>query len=680
MKYHYTIAFSLNFLSLFAQSDTLPTKDIAPITITATRLNSDKNQVPLAVSVLDKSKLQSVQQQLSIHDALSTVTGVFVQNPDNFAQDLRISIRGFGARAAFGIRGIRIITDGIPESTPDGQADVDNIDAGALQRMEILRGASSALYGNAAGGVIYLQTEEPSDKPFGEMQVSMGSYGFQRYQGKTAFQTGKLGVFMSVGHNRTEGYRKQSAMRQTIANTKLIYTFSKKTKLKLLLNYGNSPQADDAGGLTVEQIATDRRQARPQNIQFNGGESVQQGRAGFVLEHKINEKSRLILRGFATARDFDNRLAFQSGGTVEINRVFGGGGAQYEFKDKLLNRPYRTQVGLDMDKQRDHRLRFNNDNGKKGAQTFDQNEKFGSIGAYWLNEWHFLEKLYLIVSTRYDKVNLAVEDKFLTDGDQSGSLPLTRFSPLAGLTFKISPRLFTYINANSNFEAPTLNELSANPSNTGGFNPDLKPQKAISYEWGIKAKVGEVLTLETALFQIDLTDEFVPYQLPQFVGRTFFRNAGKSKRNGVELGINYAILPELSFTANYTYSNFKYLNYTSGTLNYAGNRQPGIPQHTAYSELRWLSKRGISVLAQVRHASEIFANDANTVKNPAYTLVILRGGYRHNFKAFGIEPFGGVTNLFDVKYNANVLLNAAGNRYFEPAAGRYFYGGVKVYL
>lgn len=481
---------SLHFF-LFAQEqtpqDTLRTLDIAPITVSASRFEAQYNRLPFAISVLNKSQIQRAQAQLSLNESLVAVPGVFTLNPDNFSQDLRISIRGFGARAAFGIRGIRLFVDGLPESTPDGQADVDNVDAGALQRMELLRGASAGLYGNASGGVLNFSTEEPSKRAFAESQAILGSFGFQRYQLKTGFMVGKLGVFASASQNRMEGYRAQSAMQQTTLNLKLRYHLSDDTRLSLLVNYGNSPYAQDAGGLTSEQVTADRRQARAANVQFNAGEEVTQGRVGLVFEKQFSAKHSLTARTFLTNRDFANRLAFQGGGWVEFQRSFGGAGITYAY----TSGPYRSQLGLEWNDQRDDRQRYNNDNGKRGNQTFDQIEKFRSTGAFWLNELALGKKLTLTAATRYDALRLSAEDAFLTDGNQSGEQNFGRFNPSVGAVFVASKWANIYANVASNFETPTLTELSANPSNLGGFNPDLNPQRSLNYELGTKLLVND---------------------------------------------------------------------------------------------------------------------------------------------------------------------------------------------
>lgn len=670
---------SLHFF-LFAQEqtpqDTLRTLDIAPITVSASRFEAQYNRLPFAISVLNKSQIQRAQAQLSLNESLVAVPGVFTLNPDNFSQDLRISIRGFGARAAFGIRGIRLFVDGLPESTPDGQADVDNVDAGALQRMELLRGASAGLYGNASGGVLNFSTEEPSQKAFAESQAILGSFGFQRYQLKTGFKVGKLGVFASASQNRMEGYRAQSAMQQTILNLKLRYQLSDKTRLSLLVNYGKSPYAEDAGGLTSEQVSADRRQARAANVQFNAGEEVAQGRVGLVFEKQFSAKHSLTARTFLTKRDFANRLAFQGGGWVEFQRSFGGVGITYAY----TSGPYRSQVGLEWNDQQDDRQRYNNDNGKRGTQTFDQIEKFRSTGAFWLNELALGKKLTLTAATRYDALRLSSDDAFLTDGNQSGEQNFDRFNPSVGAVFVANKWANIYANVASNFETPTLTELSANPSNLGGFNPDLKPQRSLNYELGTKFLINDRLGLDLALFQINLQDELVPYQLASAPGRTFFRNAGKSLRKGIEAALNLRLEEGLYLTLNYTYSDFGYEDYTANGTSFAGNAQPAVPKHHLFSILQWSHRSGFFIAAQARSISKVFVNDANSATAAGSTLASMRVGHAFNLgKQWRIEPFAGINNIFGTEYTGNILLNAVGNRFYEPGVAQAsYYGGLKL--
>ncbi|MBK6949948.1 MAG: TonB-dependent receptor [Haliscomenobacter sp.] len=504
-------------------TDPLLRDTLAPVTVTAARLPAPVLRLPYAVGMLNQTQIQRGQAQLSLHESLISLPGLHAQNPANFAQDLRLSVRGFGARSAFGIRGLRLLVDGLPESTPDGQADVDNIDAGALRSIELLRGTSAGLYGNASGGVLNIQTEEPSLSPFAEIRSAFGSFGFQRIQSKGSMTIGKMGLSASLSHHRIQGYRPQSAMRQTILNLKSRFQFNASTRLSLLVNAGSSPLAQDAGGLTAEQVSTNRRQVREANVQFDAGEKVAQGRIGFVLEKNWSEKRQLTAKAYLTARDFANRLAFQNSAWVAFGRLFGGGAVQYAFQ----GRQYRSQMGLETNHQRDHRYRFDNLEGEKGPLRLEQNERFHSTGLFWVQEWTPLKKWAFTTAARLDRLDLQVHDLFLSDGDQSGRKTFRRFSPMAGIVFLPSPAFSVYANLASHFEAPTLTELSANPSNLGGFNPDVKPQTSLHGEMGLKTAMDKPAALELALFYIALRNELAPYQLPPYPGRVFYRNAGK---------------------------------------------------------------------------------------------------------------------------------------------------------
>lgn len=664
---------------LFAQNtlppDTLQTLSVTPVTVSAARFESQDHRLPYAISLIQQDQIQKGQAKRSLQESLVALPGLFSMNSDNFSQDLRISIRGFGARSAFGIRGIRLLVDGIPESTPDGTADVDNIDAGALQRIEILRGATAGLYGNASGGVLNVTTEDPTVQPFGEVQTVAGSFGFRRIQAKSGFSTGKLGTFVSVSHNQATGYRAQSAMQQTTLNVKMRYLLGEKTQLRLLVNYGNSPYARDPGGLTEAQAAANRQQARAANVQFDAGEKVQQGRVGLVAEQRFSEKHSLKMTGFVTARAFNNRLAFNNGGWVAFDRLFGGGSAVWRFSTPK----YRAQTGVEHNNQRDNRQRFNNLNGIQGPQTFDQTERYNSTGVFWAQEYAPIKKLIVSATTRLDALRLRAQDHFLSDGDQSGSRAYNRFNPMIGVVFMPSDRLSFYSNVANNFETPTLNELSANPSNLGGFNPDLKPQESVNAEAGVKMRINKKINFDVALFQIDLQNELVAYQLASAPGRTFFRNAGKSRRKGLELALNARISKGLILNLNYTYSDFRYEDYTVQGTRFDGNRQPAQPRTLAFGALQWGHSSGFYAVAQVQYQSSLYVSDLNTLKAPGYTLCALRSGFTLKRKKGQIEPFAGANNIFHTAYYNNILINAVGDRFFEPAADfATFYAGVRV--
>ncbi|WP_428662859.1 TonB-dependent receptor family protein [Runella sp.] len=677
----YTRAFVIAglFFSMagFAQKrDSLRTLSLSPVIVTTTRLETNEKRLPAALTVLDGSRIQIGQPQLSLFESLGGVAGLFAQNPDNFNQDLRISIRGFGARAAFGIRGIRLVVDGIPESTPDGQADIDNLDMGAMRRVEVMRGPSSGLYGNAAGGIISLQTDNAADMPLVEGQATVGSYGFRSFRVKTGLQKGKFQYVLIATNNQSDGYRGNSRMESSIFNLKLRYDFDSLTRLSILANYGNSPQADDPGGLTMAQVTENRRQAHPNNIRFLATESVSQGRIGIIFEKRMG-KSLIFARVFGTKRDFANYLAFQAAGAGTINREFAGASWQYQYAQQFGDLSYRFRLGIDLETQADTRRRFDNLTGVRGKLTFDQVESFKNTAAYITQELGY-RKITLLTGLRSDAIRMKAEDAFLSDGDQSGKRQYSRINPTIGISYELSSKVNIYTNIGTSFETPTLSELSNNPSGTGGLNPDLNPQRATNYEIGAKTYFNRRVRFDIALFNINVEDELVPYQITGQAGRVFYRNAGSSRRQGIELSFNTMLAKGLSLFSNYTYSDFKYRHYQTTAGEFDGNILPGIPKHAAQVELRYFRPSGLFAIAQVRHASDLYADDANAVTANGYTNLNLRIGGTFHFGRLVVEPFVGVNNLLNAVYFQNVQINAANGRYFEPAQGQFWFGGMKV--
>lgn len=660
-----------------AQIDTTETYDLVPVTVQATRFETEDIKSPLATTSLAKSFIQRGQNQLSVNESLDAIPGLFALNGNNFSQDLRVSIRGFGARAAFGIRGVKVLVDGIPESTPDGQAQVDNLDLGVIENIEVVRGPSSGLYGNASGGVISFTTQNPTVNPFVEARIALGSYGLQQYQLKTGQQKGKFGYLIHGIHVNTDGYRENSGMKNTILNGKFNFQLTDKSELQFLANYANSPQADDPGGINLAQAEEDRRSARDRNLSFMGGEEIIQSRFALVYKNAIADNQQLEIKTWISNRDFANRLPFGFGGIVEFDRTFTGLNVNYELhNDEVFGLPYRAKIGIDLQNQADDRTRFVNEDGVKGNMTLDQKETFLSFGAFLIQELSFSEKFTAMLGTRFDGVRLKATDNFLSNGDQSGESTLNSFNPTFGLVYSASDAVNIYGNISSNFETPTLNELSNNPSGLGGFNPDLMPQEATNYEVGIKGIVHNKLRYELALFNIKVKEEIVSFELADFPDQDFFRNAGSTNRKGVEASLTYNLASGLNAFLNYTYSDFKYDSFRS----FDGNFLPGIPKHNTFFALNYSRNKGLFGSLQVRSIGELFAKDDNSVTVDGFTVINLKLGYRYNLTKGHIEPFFGINNLLGAEYFDNVRVNAFGSRFYEPAPTANFYGGVKVFF
>lgn len=644
------------------------------VSVTATRVGKKVDRIPAAVGVVDEEQIQLGTQQIGLDESLVRIPGIFMQNRYNFAQDLRISIRGFGARSAFGIRGIKILVDGIPETLPDGQSNVDSIDLGSTQRMEVIRGPVSSLYGNASGGAILVYSEDPPQTPFVSLRPSVGDDGFQKHQLKFGGRHDNLGALANISYLDYDGYRDHSKTESRQLNSRFTYDVSDKAKLSAVVNYIDSPTADDPGALTAAQVDSDPKQARQANVDFDAGESLDQTRLGLVYDQRIGAAGSLTLRNYYVWRDFKNKLPFVDGGAVNLDRFVVGGGVQYTHSSPVFDRGNRLTVGVDLDAQNDDRQRFDNNLGTKGNMVFDQNEKVESVGAFVQDEFSLTRRLELTLGGRYDRFRFDVDDNFLADGDDSGKRTMDQFSPSAGILYSLGASTNLYANVSTAFETPTTTEL-ANPDG-GGFNQNLDPQTATNYEIGVKGALGRRNRYELALFHIDVKDELVPFELASQPGRVFFENAGKSERRGIEASFTSEPVDGLVASLAYTYSDFTFKKFVDDNGNdFKGNQIPDIPDNLFNAGISYTHPAGLFAGADLLYSDKVFTNNANSAKSNAYTVANLRLGYNGYFGNWEFSPFVGVNNVTDQHYNDNVRINAFGGRYFEPAPERNWYGG-----
>lgn len=658
---------------------------VEEIIVTATMLERTLDHVPAAVSVVTEDDIQNGRQQLALDEALGRVPGLFMQNRYNFAQDLRVSIRGFGARAQFGIRGIKVLVDGIPETLPDGQGSVDSIDLGATSQIEVIRGPSSSLYGNASGGVISLTTEGGGPDPYAQVRVSAGRYGYEKTQFKTGGEAGRLNYLVSYSDQELEGFRAQSAYENKLLTGRFEIDLGEDRNLLTVASIADQPTSDDAGGLTRALATTDPRSAWPANVLFNAGESLEQERLGFVYSMPVGDNGSIQARNYYVWRDFGNSLPVLAGGVVDLDRRFVGGGFNYSHEGFWLDRPNRFIVGVDFDDQDDDRRRYNND--AVAELTFDQNEHVTSQGVFLQNELSISERVQLTLGVRFDQVEFDVADRFLADGNDSGVLDFDDTSPMAGVVVDLTDNVGFYATYSSAFETPTTTELNQPFLTQGGFNAGLGPQAAENFEVGLRGRIGANHRYEIAAFTIDVDDELIPQ--PVFTapggtvvsGRNYYENAAKSSREGIEFSWVGAPTEQLRTTVSYAYSDFKFANFVdSGGEDFSGNRIPGTAENVLFGEIAYTAPRGWYVAGDAIYTGEQFADNANSAAGhvDAYTLVSLRFGYDVELGSFTVSPFAGVHNLTDETYTANVRLNAFGSRFFEPGPGRNGYAGVTL--
>ena len=653
-----------------------PSQEYKPllIEITSGRLDNSLEDVAASASVVDREQIHAARQQLGLDEALVTVPGVFTLNRYNFAQDLRLSIRGFGARANFGIRGVRILIDDIPATTPDGQSSVDDIELSSLERMEIIRGPSSALYGASAGGVLSMESERGSGPPRIETQIKGGAYDFRDYRLKTSGEYQRFAYALNLSRLSLDGYRQQSATERTLFNARFDYALASDGELTATLAVLDSPQAQDPGGLTAEQVIADPRQAAPLNLRFDTGESVRQQRVGLRLIQPLSDKEELRLRGFLVQRDFSNRLPFNA---IELDRVFGGGGVEYLRNDKWLGTPGRVLLGIDLDYQNDQRQRRENLDGLKGQTTFDQRERVSGGGVFIAREQQLTTRLRLDIGLRYDWLRIAADDHFLSDGDDSATVRFSQWSPSIALLLHANTATQYYARIATGFETPTTTEL-AHPVG-GGFDATLQSETSLSYEVGVRSRLSPLVRVEAAVFHIDIDDQLVPFEIDTAPGRFAFSNAGRSLNRGLEAALTLGKSTGWQLRSAYTYSDFRYVDFTDqSSAQLDGKQLPGIPTHQLNSELTYRNTTGIHAALETQYIGRYYADSGNDVEIVSYLVSGLRMGYQYTFKHGQINTFAGINNLFDKRYNANVRLNANAGRYFEPAPPRHGYAGVSI--
>ena len=652
------------------------TAQLDPIEVTATRSTLPETDVAAAVSVLNADDVGRGRPLISLAELLDQVPGLFVQNAGNFAQDLRLSLRGFGARSSFGVRGVAIVVDGIPQTLPDGQSQLDAIDPADVERIEVLRGPSSALYGNAAGGVIRITTRAPDTASAARFDQVVGRYGLVDTRASLAGGDERLGVRLSAGRFESDGFREHAAVRQYRAGMQLRWQPDGDTRVTASAGYFDAPEEQDPGGIRAETAAMNPRAARDANIAFDAGETLSQWRFGAGLTHRFGagRDQQLQLTGFAFLRDFANRLPFRSGGQVAFERTFTGLDAQYELEAPLAGLDQRLTLGVDLRRQDDDRERFDNLGGTRGDRVLDQQERVDSIGVYLQQRLRLADDWTLRTGVRFDEVRLDVNDRFRANGDQSGQRTWREWSPGIGLVWRADDALSVYANLGSAFQTPTTTELAnpADPGSGGGFNPALAPQTARSVEVGLRGRAGGRLRYEAALYRARIDDAIISFEVPEFSGsgRDFFRNAGGATRAGIELAATARLAENWRLRAGYTGTDFEFDRFVTPAGDFSGNRIPGVPRHRGHASLDWDGIGGWYAGGDLRAASGVPANNANTASSTDYATVDLHAGRRWRVSAADVELSLGLANVLNERYTDNVRVNAFGGRFYEPAAGR----------
>ncbi|NQY77503.1 MAG: TonB-dependent receptor [Halomonas sp.] len=659
---------------VWAQTDTeavLPTVEVS-----APRLARELYATPAAVSTIDQDAIAQGQQRVRLDESLNRVPGVFLQNRDNFAQGQRISIRGFGARAPFGVRGITVMVDGIPYTLPDGQAQLDAIDLDSAERIEVIRGPSSVLYGNAAGGVIDITTADGRDNPGTRLRMGAGSDGYQKMALQNGGVQGDWSHHISLTALNVDGYREQSSTEKYLLNAKLRRELGSDRALTAIINLLDNPRSEDPGALNAREVAEGRDQAAPNSLALDAGQTVDQQLIGLQYEDLSAGEGELYLKGFIAQRDFEQQLPFVGSSRLGYQRDYMGASAEYHHEVTLGNLPLNYIVGVDAVRQKDDRFRNDvNPQGAVGEPLADETQTATSTGVFAQGDLALSELLTLSLGTRFDRVDLDVDDDFAADGDQSGQRTFNEWSGSAGLSYRYRPQHQAYINTGTAFETPTFSEF-ANPAG-GGFNPSVEPQKAWNREVGLRGYIAPLaLDYDVALFSVRVRDELVPYDEG---GRTFYQNAGDTKRDGVELALGWQLADQWRLDSALTLARYEFDEFATPSERFDGNRIPGLPEQTWVNQLTWENLDERFATLETEYVGDLVADNANETSVDSYWLVNLRVGDGWQLsQQTRLSAYVGLRNLLDEEHYSNVRLNGTFGRFYEPAPGRSVYGGVEL--
>jgi len=677
-------------LALHAQ-----TQIVEGMVISATRSAQRSFDTPAAIESVDRDTIQNAGPQVNLSETLNRVPGLTILNRQNYAQDLQLSIRGFGARSAFGIRGIRILIDGIPATTPDGQGQGSSISLPSTERIEVLRGPLALMYGNSSGGVIQAFTREAPEQPEFDAQYYAGSFGMHRNDLQFASRIGEglgaVGLVADYSTFDTNGYRDNSKTERKQFNGKLNFGPDEKTRVNLVFNQFDMPLAQDPLGLTATQLAANPQQAGNNAISRNIRKTVLQNQVGSSLTHALDADRSVTARFYFGTRD---NLQYQvgiapatpNGAWVGLNRDYYGLGLQYNAKTQIADTPVRWVTGYEFDRSREKRQGGAAALGEKTTTTRNEVNQAENSDLFVQATALVSEKISLIGGLRYSTVRLVSDDGFLSDGNGSGNTSFNAASPVLGVTYHASDAVNLYANYGKGFETPTLAEMAYNGAGTPAFNTALNASNSQHYELGAKWAPSARSRLDFTLFQINSTDEIVVASSSG--GNSTFKNAPGTSRSGWELAGRTLLGPQWSATLSASMIDAQFSQtFTSASgatpvTVAAGNKIPGIPQSFLFAELLWsrqaqeavkrtrsLSGLGTRAGVELVSAGRLYANDTNTATADGYTTLNLKASHGWALGKGNLTAYGRIDNVTDQRYVGSVIVNQASSQFYEPAPG-----------
>lgn len=698
-RLHYCILMSMGCISspLVWADDLAQDITVLPtLHVEATRTDTTYLQTPASVFRIDAPQVDN-SSQVNLTEVVKGIPSLQIRNRENYAQDLQLSMRGFGARSTFGVRGIRLYVDGIPATMPDGQGQTSNIDLSSLDHVEVLTGPFSSLYGNSSGGTILTSTKEGQGKDSIELSYSGGSHDKSRaglvLQGG-AKSANEPSYVISSSYFDTDGYREHSGAEKVLNNAKLSWNLDDGSKINWVTNYVKI-HADDPQGLTHDQWNANPKQQVPFLKQFNVRKDIEQTQTGVTWSKPINDHHELYAMAYLGNRQVTQYQSIpkstqdasvnHAGGVIDFERNYYGADFRWTGKELLPNTTLSVGVALDaMDEDRKGFENFNLVNGQpsygvKGNLRRDEDNTLWNIDPYLQASWQFLPTWRFDTGVRYSNVHYKSEDRYLSNGDDSDKTDYDKVLPSAALSWQILPELMAYVSYAKGFETPTFTEMAYRPDGLSGFNFDLTASTSDTYETGLKSQ-NHLGDFTLAVFQTKTKDDIV--SAGNSNGRSTFRNADKTLREGVEFAWNKKLWRDLTATASYTYldATFDADIPASGSVAQipSGNAIPGIAKNQAYASLAWQPSHGLYGGVDVQYMDKVYVNDTNSDAAPSYSVTSANVGYAWVMGDWKVNSFARVDNLFDKNYAGSVIVNDGNGRYFEPADGRNWSAGLRV--
>ncbi len=656
--------------------------NLNPVVVTATRSAQNSFDLPVSIDAVDGETIRDNRLGANLSEIAPRVAGVVINNRFQAAQELAISTRGFGARSLFGVKGVRIYTDGIPLTTPDGQGQLGALNLDTVGQVEFLRGPFSALYGNSSGGVVQAITRDGAKTPTLTGGITFGSYNTMRESLTLEGQTGELNYILNTTQITSDGYRDHSKYRKDNFNGKVSYQANEDTKITFIANYLNQPYTQDPQGLSPAQFKQDPKQTLATSISRNTRVTREQTIGGVTIDHNLSDNQSIKLTSYYGERSNLQYLATNA--VAGIDRNFGGVDLRWTMKDMYLSMPYSLTFGVNFDMMDDVRTRFSASNGIKGSMTRKEIQKANNFDQYAQLMIEPTDKWLLLAGVRHSKLTIDNKDRVLTDGiNSSGEVDYSNTSPALGVTYKITPTLNIYANYGTGFESATFAEMTYSDLSGNGPNLALKPSKTKNYEAGIKAFVTDNTRVNLAVFKVDAKKEIVN------VGNSgpinVYSSLAETERKGIELSVDSKLPNNFSFYGAYTLMDAEFKNSFCGkdctAINTVskGNKIPGTYTSTTYSELSWkLPAYGFSTAVEGIYFSSTNAYDSNWNANKAesYTLFNLRAGFVQNIGNWKLSEFARVDNISDKSYVSTIKVNSSES--FEPGFGRNYMLGVSA--